>query len=237
MKRYIPILDWLPRYRWEDLRGDSVAAVTVAVMLIPQSMAVALLAGLPPIVGLYTAMGSVLLYPIFGTSRHLVITPVALISLLVASGVGDLAEPFTSQYVVYATLLAALVGIIQVAMGVVRFGFLVNFLSLPVISGFTWAAAVIIGLSQVENVLGIPHGAPRHAFTELPHILGSIGETNGPTAAIGLSSLVALLILKRWKATFPRGLAVVIVTTSMPAKSSPPTASRTSVRAFSGGIR
>ena len=120
-------------------------------MLIPQGMAYAMLAGLPPIVGLYASAVPLALYALFGTSRELAVGPVAMVSLLVATGVGALAPVGSGEFVAYAVLLAGLVGVLQLAMGLMRAGFLVNFLSHPVISGFTSAAALIIGASQLKH--------------------------------------------------------------------------------------
>jgi len=144
MKKILPILGWLPRYRRKDLAGDLTAGLTVAVMLVPQGMAYAMLAGLPPVVGLYAAVIPLFAYSLFGTSRQLAVGPVAMDSLLVATGVGAIAASGTTEYLLLATLLAGMVGVIQLILGVLRLGALVSFLSRPVISGFTSAAAIII---------------------------------------------------------------------------------------------
>ncbi|MDA0674506.1 MAG: SulP family inorganic anion transporter, partial [Cyanobacteria bacterium] len=129
LQQYIPILQWLPQYRREDWVGDVMAGIIVAIMLVPQGMAYALLAGLPPQVGLYASIVPLMLYAALGSSRALAVGPVAMVSLLVASGVGDLAPPGSREYVAIALTLALMVGIIQTLMGVLRAGFLVNFLS------------------------------------------------------------------------------------------------------------
>src|SRR5688572_28790236 len=142
LSRFVPIVDTLRSYQSKHLRGDISAGLTTAVMLIPQGMGYAMLAGLPPIYGLYSSLVPIVLYSLFGTSRQLAVGPVAMVSLLVAAGVGALAAPATEAFVAYAILLALMVGALQLAMGVARLGFLVNFLSHPVISGFTSAAAL-----------------------------------------------------------------------------------------------
>lgn len=213
MKRHIPILAWAGKYKRSDFKGDIVAALTVAVMLIPQSMAVAMLAGLPPVMGLYASVAPLLIYAFFGTSRHLSVGPVAIVSLLVASSVSDLAAPGSATYIVYATALAGVVGIVQITMGAARFGFLVNFLSHPVISGFTSAAAVIIAISQMENILGFKTGGADGVDNSLLHFLDRLPEIHLLTLAVGLSSLIVLFVLKRIKMTFPRALVVVVLTT------------------------
>ena len=155
IKQLLPILSWGPAYQRRDLRSDLAAGVTVAAMLVPQAMAYALLAGLPPEIGLYAATVPVLVYAVFGTSRQLAVGPVAIVSLLTASALAPLVEEGTAGYLGAAALLALLVGAVHVVLGAGRLGFLVNFLSHSVLVGFTAAAAVIIGFSQAKNLLGI----------------------------------------------------------------------------------
>lgn len=184
-------------------------------MLIPQGMAYALIAGLPAIYGLYAALVPLLVYGVFGTSRQLAVGPVAMVSLLVAAGVGPLAGSDEGRYVELALLLALMVGIIQLLLGLARFGFLVNFLSHPVLSGFTSAAALIIGFSQLKHLLGID--LPRS--TAIHEIIRSavfrLAEASAPTMALGFGAIVALLALKRWKPTFPGALSVVVAGTAL----------------------
>ncbi|MBT8273263.1 MAG: sodium-independent anion transporter, partial [Bacteroidia bacterium] len=152
-KTAIPILEWLPKYNKSWLRGDMNAGLTVGVMLIPQGMAYASIAGLPAVYGLYASIVPLLIYALFGTSRQLAIGPVAMVSLLTATALAAFDGLTTEQYISYAILLALLVGGIQFLLGLFRLGFLVNFLSHPVISGFTSAAAIIIGFSQLKHLL------------------------------------------------------------------------------------
>ena len=158
LKSILPILDWLPNYKKDWLKGDISAGITVGVMLVPQGIAYAMIAGLPPIYGLYTALIPQIIYAIFGTSRQLSVGPVAMDSLIVASGVAALAEIGTQNFIEFAILLAFMMGALQVAFGIFRLGFLVNFLSKPVISGFTSAAALIIGINQFKHLFGIEIG-------------------------------------------------------------------------------
>ncbi|MEJ7705221.1 MAG: SulP family inorganic anion transporter [Geodermatophilaceae bacterium] len=151
----IPAIGWVRSYRRDLLRADVSAGFTVAVLLIPQSMAYATLAGLPPQAGLYAAIVSLVVYAALGTSRYISVAPVAIDSLLVAAAVGPIAQGDTAFYVAAAGLLAVLTGLLQLAMGVLRLGALVNFLSIPVISGFTSAAAVTIAATQVKDLLGV----------------------------------------------------------------------------------
>jgi len=162
IKQFIPAFDWLPNYRKDQFKGDLVAGLTVGVMLIPQGMAYAMIAGLPPIYGLYASTIPLFIYALLGTSRQLAVGPVAMVSLLTAAGVGTLAKGGTELYIMLAITLAFMVGMIQFLLGVFRLGFLVNFLSHPVISGFTSAAALIIGLSQLKHLLGVEIARSHH---------------------------------------------------------------------------
>ncbi|MBN9309242.1 SulP family inorganic anion transporter, partial [Devosia sp.] len=174
LKAYLPILDWGSRYNGQTLTSDLVAAIIVTIMLIPQSLAYALLAGLPPEVGLYASVLPLVAYAIFGTSTSLAVGPVAVVSLMTATAVGRLAAEGTADYASAAIVLAALSGLILLAMGVFRLGFIANFLSHPVISGFITASGIIIALSQVGGLIGIK--TEGHA---LPDLVMSIVENAG----------------------------------------------------------
>lgn len=192
---FLPILSWVKGYGREEVVGDLMAGLIVTVMLVPQSMAYALLAGLPPQVGLYASILPLILYGLFGSSRTLAVGPVAIVSLLVASGVGALAEVGSAEYVQLALTLALLVALIQVAMGLVRLGFIVNFMSHPVLAGFTSAAALVIGFSQLKHLLGI--NIPRLEFFELVvYAVEHLGQTNLVTLGIGAGGLAILLAFK-----------------------------------------
>ena len=152
------------------------AGVIVAIMLVPQGMAYALLAGLPPEVGLYASILPLIIYGLLGTSRTLAVGPVAIVSLMVATGISPLAEVGSAAYIQLALTLALLVGVIQFVMGLAKLGFLVNFLSHPVLAGFTSAAAIVIGFSQLKHILGyaIPRtDASPSAFFRLRNIADS----------------------------------------------------------------
>lgn len=193
MSNLIPILSWLPNYGKADLRGDVSAGLTVGIMLIPQGMAYAMLAGLPPIYGLYASLVPLILYAIFGTSRQLSVGPVAMVALMVATGVSSIAEPGTDEYIALAILLAFMIGVIQLIMGILRMGFLVNFLSHPVITGFTSAAAIIIAFSQLQHFLGIPLPRTNQIHEILAVILHNIGAVNIPTLLLGVTGIVSIL--------------------------------------------
>ena len=212
--KFLPVLEWLPSYPRENLKGDVSAGLTVAVMLIPQGMAYAMLAGLPPITGLYASLLPLFVYALFGTSRQLAVGPVAIVSLLVASSIGAIMEPGNNNYIILAAVLAGMVGIIQFLMGITRLGFLVNFLSHPVISGFTSAAALIIGFSQLKHLLGIAIPRSHHVHTIIFDALQNCKDINLPTFLIGLGSIIILVALKRWKPIFPGALAVVALSTT-----------------------
>ncbi len=151
LKRYLPILDWAPQYRRNQATRDLVAAVIVTVMLIPQSLAYALLAGLPAQVGLYASILPLVIYAVFGTSRTLSVGPVAVVSLMTAAALAPLAEAGTPEYVSGAILLAVMSGLILTLMGIFRLGFLVNFLSHPVVSGLVTASGIFIAASPLKH--------------------------------------------------------------------------------------
>jgi sulfate permease, SulP family len=210
LKSYMPILDWFPSYKKEFIKGDLSAGLTVGVMLIPQGMAYAMLAGLPPIYGLYASIVPLIIYAIFGTSRQLAVGPVAMVSLLIAAGVGAIATQGTEQYLALAVLLALMVGVIQLLMGVFRLGFLVNFLSHPVISGFTSAAALIIGFSQLKHLLGFHIPRSNHIHKIIGEAFANISAVNFPTLIVGLVAIAMIIFVKKVKFPLPGPLLAVI---------------------------
>ena len=195
-RKYLPFLDWLANYRREDLSGDLLAGIIVAVMLVPQGMAYAMLAGLPPQIGLYAGIVPILLYGLLGTSRTLAVGPVALTSLLVAAAVGQFAPQESSLYLLLALTVAFLVGLIQVGMGLLRLGSLVNFISHPVLSGFTSAAAILIAFSQIEPLLGISFPNSENIFENLALSMQYLPATNPATLIIGLVGIAILVYFK-----------------------------------------
>lgn len=212
MQKLIPSIQWIKGYNTANLRGDVIAGLTVGVMLIPQGMAYAMLAGLPPIYGLYSSIVPLIVYALFGTSRQLAVGPVAMVSLLVASGVGLIAEGGTSDYIAAAILLAFMVGAIQFLLGAFRLGFLVNLLSHPVIAGFTSGAAILIAVSQLKHLFGI-HIETGQLHNSILSIIENIGNTNLPSLAIGLTAIVSIVLLKQLHKTIPTPLIVVILGT------------------------
>jgi sulfate permease, SulP family len=213
IERLVPAAGWLRNYRRSDLTGDLSAGLTVAIMLIPQAMAYAMLAGLPPVVGLYASTIPLLVYALFGTSRQLAVGPVAIVSLLTLSGISALAEPGTGEFVTLAALLALLSGVIQLALGLLRAGFVVNFLSHAVISGFTSAATIVIGLSQLKHLLGMRIASDHSVFTLLFETALRIGEANPYTVAIGVASIALLVAARKLAPRLPAALVVVALAT------------------------
>lgn len=221
IKKYIPFFNWISKYNKEMLTGDVVAGLTVGIMLIPQGMAYALLAGLPPVYGLYAALVPQVVYAFLGTSRQLAVGPVAMDSLLVATIVSAIATN-PDDYIGLAVVLAMMMGALQLLFGFFKFGFLVNFLSKPVISAFTFAAALIIGLNQIKHLLGISFdksiivdGAEQKVSTSTLHDLGSqiylhVGETNLVALSIGLIGIIVIKLIKKFTPKIPAALVVVI---------------------------
>jgi sulfate permease, SulP family len=196
LSRYLPFMDWLFNYKRGDLTGDLIAGVIVAVMLVPQSMAYALLAGLPPQVGLYASIAPLVIYGLLGTSRVLAVGPVAMVSLLVASGIAQQNPADVQAYMQMALVLSLQIAIIQMLMGVLRVGFMVNFLSHPVLSGFTSAAAIIIGFSQVKHVLGYSVPRSEHFHEQVWYTLEHLGQTRFVPLVVGLVAIAILLVFK-----------------------------------------
>lgn len=193
----LPVLSWGRAYSKQDLASDLTAAIIVTIMLVPQSLAYALLAGLPAEAGIYASIVPILLYAVLGTSKSLAVGPVALISLLSASALGEVADQGTAGYAVAALTLAFLSGVILMLMGIMRLGFLAHFLSHPVIAGFITASGILIGFSQLKHILGVEvHG---HS---LPGIIGSIaaalGDIHVTTLVIGVLAVAALFLLRRY---------------------------------------
>lgn len=209
--RILPILDWLPKYKKAQLSGDLSAGITVGVMLIPQGMAYAMIAGLPPVYGLYAAMIPQVIYAIFGTSRQLAVGPVAMDSLLVAAGVSAIAVVGTEEYIALAILLSFMMGVVQVVFGTLRLGFLVNFLSKPVISGFTTAASLIIGLNQLKHVLGIEIERNNNIFKILYDAALSYEVINWVSVTIGVVGILIILNIRKLHKAIPGALIAVVI--------------------------
>ncbi len=211
MQKFFPFLQWLTNYRKTDFAKDLVAGLTVGIVLIPQGMAYAMIAGLPPVYGLYASIFPVLVYLFLGTSKNVGIGPVAMDSLLVAAGLGALAITGIENYIAMAIFLAFMVGAIQLVLGISRMGFLVNFLSKPVISGFTSAAALIIIFSQLKHLLGAPIERSSKFHELILNASERVAETNLVDFAIGLAGILIIIGLKKWSKKIPSILLVVIL--------------------------
>jgi len=210
LRSFFPILDWLPNYKKTHFSGDLFAGLTVGVMLIPQGMAYAMLAGLPPIFGLYAAFVPQVIYAFTGTSRQLAVGPVAMDSLLVAAGLGALAISKIEDYISMAVFLAFFMGVIQLLLGILRMGFLVQLLSKPVINGFTSAAAIIIGMSQFKHLLGVQVPSNNRLHVLLINIFGQLDNTNVYALGLGILSMIIIWGFKKWIPKFP-GILVAVV--------------------------
>tara|TARA_B100000927_G_scaffold97762_1_gene79007 strand:- start:43527 stop:45254 length:1728 start_codon:yes stop_codon:yes gene_type:complete len=213
LKKIFPILNWILKYKPEYFKDDLLAGITVAILLIPQGMAYALIAGLPPVYGLYAALTPQIVYTIMGTSRQLAVGPVAMDSLLVAAGLGTLSIVGTADYIQMAILLSLMVGIIHLILGIFKMGFFVSFLSKPVISGFTSGAALIISLSQVKYLTGIPIAQNNKLQDFIFFILKSEIPIHVTTLILGLSCIFFLLFIKKLNKKIPSALVVVFFST------------------------
>ncbi|QIN78425.1 sulfate permease [Rubrobacter marinus] len=213
LAKAFPAYAWLRGYDREDLSKDFTAALIITVMLVPQSMAYAMLAGLPPIYGLYASIVPTIVYALFGTSRHMPVGPPALMALLTLTSVSALARSGTEEYIGLVLLLALTVGVVQLAIGLLGMGFITNFISRPVLSGFIYASAVIILLSQVKHLLGIslPEGTSMPAL--VAEIWRSIGETNPIALALAVFGFATILVLARVAPRLPGSLIAVAAST------------------------
>jgi SulP family sulfate permease len=211
IKNHIPILLWLPNYKKSWFKSDLFAGLTVGVILIPQGIAYAIIAGLPPIYGLYTAMIPQVVYTILGTSRQLSVGPAAMDSLIVASGIGLLASIGSEHFIALAVLLAFMVGFFQFIFGIFRLGFLVNFLSKPVISGFTSGSAIIIGMNQIGNLLGMKVDRSNQMQSLFTEIIDKLADIHWASALTGLVAIILILGIKKINEKIPGSLVVVVL--------------------------
>ncbi|OGL48103.1 MAG: DNA repair protein [Candidatus Schekmanbacteria bacterium RBG_13_48_7] len=214
LSRIFPFIEWFKEYHKSDLRSDFVSGVTVALVLIPQSMAYAQLAGLPAYYGLYAAFLPPMIAALFGSSRQLATGPVAVVSLMTAAALAPLATAGGKTFIAYAVLLALLVGIFQFAIGLLRLGAVVNFLSHPVVNGFTNAAALIIASSQLSKLFGVyVDSAEHHYETVYRVIVAAISYTHWPTLALGILAIAIMVVLKYLNPKIPYVLVAVVITT------------------------
>jgi MFS superfamily sulfate permease-like transporter len=216
MKRFFSYFDWPEGYRSDTLKIDVLAGLTVALVLIPQSMAYAELAGLPPYYGLYASFLPPMVAALFGSSRQLSTGPVAVVSLLTATALEPLAISGSQQYIAYAILLALLVGVFQFSLGVLKLGLVVNFISHPVVNGFTNAAALIIATSQLHRIFGVHVEKAAHHYETIYRVLKTAGHyTHWPTVFMGTLAFVIMYVLKRVAPRVPNVLVAVVIATGL----------------------
>ncbi|MFT4668168.1 MAG: SulP family sulfate permease [Polaribacter sp.] len=211
INKFIPILDSFATHTSGDWWKDFMAGLTVSVMLVPQGMAYAMLAGMPPIYGLYGGLIPLFLYAIFGTSRQMSIGPVAISALLVLAGVSKIAEPLSPEYVSFVILTGLLVGVAQVLLSLFRLGFLINFISHPVIIGFTSAAAIIIAISQFKDVLGFPVPRFDYAYEKVRYVFLHLSETNPLSTILCFGSILLMVVLRKIRRSIPGALVVTVI--------------------------
>src|SRR5210317_2132724 len=212
--KIFPFLEWFKDYSGEKLRLDAVAGITVAMVLIPQSMAYAQLAGLPAYYGLYAAFLPPMIASLFGSSRQLATGPVAVVSLMSAASLEPLATAGSPEFIAYSIVLAMVVGIFQFSLGVLRLGMVVNFLSHPVINGFTNAAAIIIASSQFSKFFGVyVDKAPHHYETMMRVASAAMDYTHMPTLLYGVAAVAIMFGLRKINPRIPNVLIAVAITT------------------------
>ncbi|QGY40394.1 STAS domain-containing protein [Pseudodesulfovibrio cashew] len=214
--KIFPFIDWFKGYNMASLRADAIAGLTVALVLIPQSMAYAQLAGMPAYYGLYASFLPPLIAALFGSSRQLATGPVAVVSLMTAASLEPLATAGSEGYIAYAILLALMVGLFQFLLGVLKLGLVVNFLSHPVVNGFTNAAAIIIASSQLSKMFGVYVDKAEHHYETIIRVVeGAFHYTHLPTLGMGVLAFVIMIVLKRVNPKIPNVLVAVVVTTAV----------------------
>ncbi len=213
LRKTFRIAEWLPNYDSQKFGGDLTAGLTTGVMFIPQGMAYAVIAGVPPIYGLYAGVIPLLIYPLLGTSKNLSIGPVAIDMLIVAAGVSLLAEPNTDRYITLTILLTMMAGGMQLLMGSMRLGSVLNIFSRPVIAGFTLAAPLIIAFSQVNNLFGIELSQTQYIFVIIEELISAFDQIHWQTFTWGIIAIAAMAIVRYVKPIFP--ISVVILSISI----------------------
>jgi anti-anti-sigma factor len=216
LSKIFPFIDWFKGYNTAALRADAISGLTVALVLIPQSMAYAQLAGMPAYYGLYASFLPPLIAALFGSSRQLATGPVAVVSLMTAASLEPLATAGSEGYIAYAILLALMVGLFQFLLGVLKLGLVVNFLSHPVVNGFTNAAAIIIASSQLSKMFGVYVDKAEHHYETIIRVVESAFHyTHLPTLAMGVLAFGIMIVLKRINPKIPNVLVAVAVTTAI----------------------
>ncbi len=216
LKKIFPFLDWFKDYSFINFRVDAISGLTVALVLIPQSMAYAQLAGLPPYYGLYASFLPPMIAALFGSSRQLATGPVAIVSLMTAASLEPLATAGSPEFIAYAVLLALMVGVFQFLLGVLRLGLVVNFLSHPVVNGFTNAGAIIIASSQLSKLFGVYVDKGEHNYETIIRVIqAAIHYTHWPTLIMGAFAFALMYGLRWISPKIPNVLVAVVVTTAI----------------------
>jgi MFS superfamily sulfate permease-like transporter len=216
LKKLLPFASWLEGYTWSRLQVDAIAGLTVALVLIPQSMAYAQLAGLPAYYGLYAAFLPPMIAALFGSSRQMATGPVAVVSLMTFASLAPLATVGSERFIAFAIVLAMMVGVVQLALGVLRLGLVVNFLSHPVVNGFTNAAAIIIATSQLSKLFGVHVDTAEHHYETIIRVIqAAVRFTHWPTFFLGALAFAVMYTLKRLAPRVPNVLVAVAITTTI----------------------
>ncbi|MEZ4930726.1 MAG: SulP family inorganic anion transporter [Saprospiraceae bacterium] len=211
--RIFPFLNWWHEVNAYTIKADIIAGLTGAVIVLPQGVAFAMIAGLPPIYGLYTAMVTPIIAALFGSSKHLVSGPTTAISLVIFASIGQLAEPGSPEFIQYVLAVTLLTGVIQFAFGLARMGSLVNFVSQVVVVGFTAGAAILIMFSQLKHLLGLRIKSGKSLFSSLELIVENLGQVNFYALAIGLGALLTAILINRYVPKIPNLLTALILST------------------------
>jgi SulP family sulfate permease len=209
LRRLLPIVEWLPRYQRSDLRADLVAGVTVAALMIPQSMAYVQVAGFPPVIGLYASVVPLYVYALLGRSRVLAIGPVASMTLITATGIAGVTAAGSASYVELAATMALMTGVLALVLGLARLGFLMSFLSDPVLTGFVGGLGVVILVTQIELMCGLEVATSTQVVGEIPRFFRELGDVSVPDLAFGLATIALLLATRRWR-LFPSALVATV---------------------------
>ena len=210
LKRYVPITEWLPAYPRDALRSDLISGITVWGVMVPVAMAYAEMAGLPPEAGLYTAFAALLGYAVFGTSRQLKVTTSSTMAVMSAAVVVAMRPGDMATYAALTAALALIVGLILLVAGIARLGFISDFLSKSVVTGFVFGLALVIAISQIPKLLGLPSGEGDF-FEQLYQVITNASEINPYTAVVGISALVIIFLIKRFFPRIPSGLVALVL--------------------------
>ena len=216
LETFLPFLRWFPMTR-DSIRADAMAGITVALILVPQSMAYAQLAGLPVVFGLYASFVPVIIASLWGSSSQLHTGPVAMLSLMSAAAIIPFASPGSATFIELSVMLALMVGVLRLSLGLFKLGSIVNLLSSPVIVGFTNAAALIIGLSQLSKIIGVPFPRSDRYLADLWHVVEQVGATHWPTLFFAIGAYALIVGLRRFAPKLPGVLIAVLAATAISA--------------------